>query len=127
MNKGEFSCYGHTFKVARNLTLQERAFENLDIRMDYNTIHAEGYTHEGFYEIAEQHEAVTDLYIMDGTLLVIPTHAGFCKYTENQRLVAGTIYFSQCCGKIVRRREAGEGYECPRCRGHVTRYGGAKK
>jgi len=140
----QFTYKDSTFQSVRNLTAAESAFENIEKRTDgFKNLRAiDGYNYDDFYAVATENKAVVDLYLMNGTVVVIPHSNGLLKYDDSLALHKGKLtYFSACCGKIVysHKAEAKEGYAikgtieasgdfyCSRCKRDVKRTGEAKK
>jgi hypothetical protein len=140
----QFVFMGNTFQPLRDLTVIESGFENIEKRTNgfRNPIMIDGYTHKDFYEAAEANKAVADLFLMNGTYIVLPHNNGLLKYDETLRLYKDHLtYFTACCGKIVDSHKASEkaGYivkgtvahtgdtYCPRCKRDVTKTGEVKK
>jgi hypothetical protein len=140
----QFTYKDNTFQPVRNLTAAESAFENIEKRTDgfRRPITIDGYSHNDFYAIATENKAVVDLYLMNGTLVVLPHSIGLLNYDGSLALHKGKLtYFSACCGKIVysHKAEAKDGYAiegtveatgdfyCSRCKRDVKRTGEVKK
>ena len=140
----QFIYKNNIFYPLRNLTKIESGFENIAKRTSgfMKSIVVDDYTHDDFYATAEANKAVTDLYLMNGLITVIPHSNGLLKYNEELKLYTSNLtYFSACCGKAVHSHKADEkdGYAvkgtvahtgstyCSRCKRDVKKTGEVKK